>query len=54
MKPVTFSEVPVGGWFKEAQDGSWHLKITASTGTYQRWGTRYAPRFRADELVFVE
>lgn len=54
MKQVSFSEIPVGGWFKPTNDGCWHLKNTATTGAYQQWGTRYEPRFKADELVFVD
>lgn len=54
MKTVLFSEVPVGGWFKESADGCWHLKADAQTGMYQRFGTRYEPKFAASETVLVD
>ncbi len=54
MKTVQFCAVPVGGWFKVSLIGVWHLKSSNSTGMYQRFGTRYEPRFGAEEAVFVD
>lgn len=54
MKTVLFSEVPVGGWFKESAAGGWLLKTDVSTGMYQRFGTRYEPKFSANEQVLVD
>lgn len=54
MKAVPFASVPLGGWFKTSKDGDWHLKASAGTGMYQRFGTRYEPRFSADEAVLVD
>lgn len=54
MKSVLFSEVLVGGWFKESEAGEWHLKTSSDKGMYQSFGTRYEPRFKASETVFVE
>lgn len=54
--PVTFAEVPRGSFFYEQPDE--HsialLKIGNSHGTYQRWGTRYEPRFSSDCIVYVD
>lgn len=54
LKSIPFSAVPLGGWFKDSSDGCWHLKVDASTGAYQRFGTRYTPRFSAADAVLVE
>lgn len=54
MKSVLFSKVPVGGWFKESVTGYWHLKTGATTGMYQSFGTRFEPKFSANESVFVD
>lgn len=54
MTSVLFSEVPVGGWFKESVTGCWHLKTGATTGMYHSFGTRYEPRFSANESVLVD
>ena len=54
MKTIQFSAVPVGGWFKESADGVWYLKANSTTGVYQRFGTRYEPRFNGSEAVFVD
>lgn len=53
VKPARFAEVPVGGWFKETVEGAWHLKMSSAAGMYQRWGTRYEPRYGLDDLVWV-
>lgn len=54
LKQVRFSEVLLGGWFKETADGVWHLKTSATTGSYQSWSTRYEPKFEPAELVWVQ
>jgi hypothetical protein len=54
MNEVQFSAVTIGGWFKDSPEGCWLKKIDAGTGMYQRFGTRYEPRFRASETVFVD
>ena len=54
MNIIEFAAVPVGAWFKESQDGAWHLKSSSSTGVYHCCGTRYEPSFRAHEAVFVD
>lgn len=54
LKQVQFSTVPIGGFFKEAANGDWYLKTTSECGMYQHFGTRYEPRFKAEETVFVE
>jgi hypothetical protein len=54
MKTVQFSAVPLGGWFKESANGNWHLKVSASKGMYQSFGTRYEPAFKAEEPVLVD
>jgi hypothetical protein len=53
MIKVTFSLVPIGGWFKESVGGSWHLKTDGSTGMYYQSGVGYKPVFKQDEFVFV-
>lgn len=54
LQTVTFESVPLGSSFKEEEDGVWHLKTSATKGTYQSWGTRYEPSFAQDVLVLVE
>lgn len=54
MKSVLFSDVALGGWFKETATSCWHLKTSSTTGMYSDFGTRYEPRFKADEIVFVD
>lgn len=54
MKNIKFSEVAIGDWFKETATTCWHLKTSSTTGMYTSFGTRYEPRFKADEIVFVD
>lgn len=54
MNTVKFSEVPVGEWFRELTTGCWHIKVDSSSGMYQRFGTRYQPKFGASANVLVE
>jgi hypothetical protein len=54
LEAIEFGAIPVGAWFKESQDGAWHLKSSCSTGMYQHFGTRYEPSFQAGETVFVD
>lgn len=54
MKAVQFCAVAVGDWFKESEAGVWQLKTSSNAGMYQHFGTRYEPRFKTSEIVFVE
>lgn len=54
MRAVKFSRLPVGHWFKESENGAWHLKSSHDHGTYQHWGTRYEPRFQPNESVLID
>lgn len=54
MKKVSFSEIPIGGWFKEYEHGCWYLKTTRQCAQYRSRGVYGEPRFVGDETVLVE
>lgn len=54
MRQVMFEVVPVGDGFKEAPDGAWHLKIDSARGLWRANGMESAPRFRPNEMVWID
>lgn len=51
---VPFGDVPVGGWFKEAEGGAWHFKCTPHSARYRASGVDGEPLFESTELVLVD
>lgn len=54
MRQVRFEEVQVGAEFKEAPDGAWHLKTDAARGLWRASGMESTPKFRLDEMVWID
>jgi hypothetical protein len=54
MRQVMFKEVPIGAEFKEAPNGAWHLKIEPARGLWREGGVESTPRFRPEEMVWID